>query len=209
MWFDEKDAGRGGWSGNAYRAERLIRARIAPILAAKDAELKRLDEQTERDQLRIAELEASLAREKGEYFNIIQQNQAQLENLAKRDEWIAELEKHRAHTTAEGKTPGQVMHEAWCGLDCRRGGKPLAWHELHETACEERQIVARTVLSAFGQNAVEALERVRDQLDDKLYSLSTVGTDTDGTFLVRMDKMLEAAKNAIDDEIAKLEGKKP
>ena len=43
MWFDEKDAGRGGWSGNAYRAERLIRARIAPILAAKDARIRELE----------------------------------------------------------------------------------------------------------------------------------------------------------------------
>jgi hypothetical protein len=77
---------------------------------------------------------------------------AEVDRLSRR---IAELEKRLVPPTVDGKTPGVVAREAWHGEDepDDDAGILVDWENA-----------AQAVLRAFGQNAAEALGRVRERL---------------------------------------------
>jgi hypothetical protein len=187
----------------------LVRSRLAPILAAKEAELSRLDEQTERDQLRIAELQTENAQLLDGQLSLVGEIEScapanscddsarkQYEiTIAQQLTKIAELEKRLAEKTApidaDGKTPGQVSRDARREATLSRGvgfvehevyhGKPVDNATIEEEA-------SRAVLRVFGKKMVqEALESLRGNI--------VIDDDPSGYF-----------RGMIDAEIAKLEG---
>lgn len=56
-------------------------------------------------------------------------------------------------------------------------------------------------------DAVEALRELRKSVNQAVYDCAVVGHTTDGVFTIRADHAIEAAVNAVDAELAKLEGK--
>jgi hypothetical protein len=115
---------------------------------------------------RIAELEAQLASEIKErqvcQGNMRELEKSQAELTARIADLLQLLDDATAVPTADGKAPGQVAFEAWTSaFVALYGGKPVKWDPPLANIWDP---TAQAVLRAFGQNAAEALERVRDVL---------------------------------------------
>jgi hypothetical protein len=156
---------------------------------ALDAAKDRL-QQTEADlaskRSRIAELETTIVN-RDRAYSMLEGSHA-----ATRDERNA-LEKRLAEATAvptvDGKTPGQVAFEAWTSaFVALYGGKPVKWDPPLANIWDP---TAQAVLRAFGQNAVEALGRVRAAIGARF------------TYL-RQNTLRGQALAIIDDELANL-----
>lgn len=182
----------------------VLRARLAPILAAKDARLSDLEIRNRFYVERIAELEKRLAERNSEprlngktisehLHEFLGEKPGTLtafEALALVGDLITELREQNAPVDATGKTPGDVAYEAWRALPSvqqteRDRGRPyLEPHNLCATEKEEWAAISTAVLRAFG-NGAEALRRVRERL--------TIEDDPTGYF-----------RSIIDDELANI-----
>jgi hypothetical protein len=192
MWFGEEDSG-GGWIGNASQAATKLRRCLAPVLAAKDAEILRqqgvirLQNKCAEDYVPRAQLvdmtrdwmaaQSALDVEKERHRKTTQELGAAHDRIAELEKRLAE---QSAPVDANGKTPGQVVRAVF------KSGPPA--HDDAECASHWER-AARAVLQAFG-NGAEALRQVRDKIGARF------------TYLQQITMRGEAF--AIIDEIAKV-----
>lgn len=131
-----------------------VGARIAPILAAKDARIAEQDRQ-----LDIAARLMSVEREA---------NSKRIAELEKR------LAEQSAPVDATGKTPGQVDFEGATMAHFGNIHPAHTWESLEAPVKRSYEAGAQAVLRAFG-NGVEVLRRVRERIEERFSSMHDYG----------------------------------
>lgn len=182
--------------------ESLIRARLAPHLAAQTAAIEMHKASAEHYRKAFEEKSARVAELEEAQRGDARRHAKALSDCDAATARIAELEKRLVEVPAiDGKTPGQFGYETWYPL-CRQGLSMAVrdWHsgvsqrdkEIWETTC-------LAVLRAFGG---EALRKVRERLK-AISAFSCAHTEHHNAFLVK------DVVQVFDNEIANLTSTNP